>query len=130
MRAMLTSDMKEKEESQVTVKHSDEVVAHFVEYFYTRKVPLEVLEANLASFFDLVELYDLAPLKLLIEEAAIGMLSVENMIELFVLGDLHSAATRKSEAEAFIRRNKKELKEMDLTGFPPRVINDVLRLLI
>ena len=130
MRAMMTSDMKEKKEGKVTVKHSDEVVAHFVEYFYSRKVPREALEANLVSFFHLAGLYHLAQLKLLTEEAAIGMLTVENMIDLFVLGDLHSAADLKTQAKAFIRRNRKELKEMDLTGFPPKVINDVLRLLI
>ena len=58
------------------------------------------------------------------------MLALDNMIDLFVLGDLHSAADLKTQAKAFIRRNRKELKEMDLTGFPPKVINDVLRLLI
>ena len=129
MRAMMTNDMKEKDESQVTVKQNKEVVGHFVEYFYSRKVPREALQTNLAIFFNLAGLYDLASLKLLTEEAAIGILSVENMVDLFVLGDLHSASL-KSEAETFIRRNKKELKEMDLTGYPPRVINDVLRLLI
>ena len=129
MQAMLSNDWKEQEDSKVTVNHSDEVVRHFVEYFYSRKVPQEALEANLASFFDLAGLYDLAPLKLLTEEAAIGMLSVENMVDLFVLGALHSASL-KSEAEAFIKRNKKELKEMDLTVYPPRIINDVVRLLI
>ena len=129
MRAMMSNDMKEKKESKVTVKQSDEVVAHFVEYFYSRKVPREALEANLASFFNLAGFYELAPLKLLTEEAAIGMLSVENMVDLFVLGDLHSASL-KSEAETFIRRNKKELKEMDLSGYPKNVVTDLLRLLI
>ena len=130
MLAMLSNDWKEKQDSKVTVNHSDEVVRHFVEYFYSRKVPQEALEGNLTIFFDLAGFYDLASLKLLTEEAAIGMMSVENMVDLFVLGDLHSAAGLKSEAEAFIRRNRKELQEMDLTGYPPRVINDILRLLI
>ena len=130
MQAMMTNDMKEKKESKVTVKQSDEVVAHFVEYFYSRKVPQEALEGNLAGFFELAGLYELAPLKLLTEEATIGMLSVENMIELFVLGNLHSAANLKTQAEAFMRRKKKELKEMDLSGFPRQVVTDLLRLLI
>ena len=130
MLAMMTSDMKEKEENQVRLEYSEEVVGHFVEYFYSRKVPREALQANLASFFELAGQYNLAPLKLLTEEAAKELLSVENMVELFVLADLHSAASLKKEAEAFIKRKRKELKEMDLTGFPPRVINEVLRLLI
>ena len=130
MRAMMTSDMKEKKESKVTMKHSEEVVDQFVEYFYTKQVPQETLNGNLAGFFELAGLYELAPLKLLTEEAAIGMLSVENMIDLFVLGDLHSAANLKTEAETFIRRNKKKLKEMELSGYPHHVVTNLLRLLI
>ena len=130
MMAMMTHDMKEKQESEVRLEYSEEVVGHFVEYFYSRKVPQGALQANLASFFELAGQYNLAPLKTLTEEAAMELLSVETMIDLYVLADLHGAASLKSEAEAFIRRNKKELKEMDLTGFPPRVINEVLRLLI
>ena len=125
MLAMLTSDMKEKEENQVRLEYNEEVVGHFVEYFYSRKVPRDALEADLASFLDLAGQYELAPLKLLTEEAAIGMLSVENMVDLYVLGDLHSA-NLKTEAEAFIKRNRKELKEMDLSGYPHAVVIDLL----
>ena len=130
MLAMMTSDMREKEENQVSVKYNGEVVGHFVEYFYTRKVPQEVLQTNLASFFELAGQYNLAPLKTLTEEAAMELLSLDNMIELYVLGDLHGAASLKIEAEAFIRRNRKELKKMDMTGYPPTVITEVMRLLI
>ena len=129
MLAMMSNDMKEKEKGQVTVKHCDEVVGHFVEYFYSRKVPREALEANLASFFELAGMYDLGPLKLLTEEAAIGMLSADNMVDLYVLGDLHSAANLKTEAKACIRKNRKELQEMDLSGYPHAVVTDLLRLL-
>ena len=58
------------------------------------------------------------------------MFSVENMVDLYILGNLHSAVDLKSEAETFIRRNKKELKKMDLSGFPHSVVTDLLRLLI
>ena len=130
MLAMMSNDWKEKEESELTVKHSDEVVGKFVEYFYSRKVPREALEGNLASFFELAGFYELAPLKLLTEEAAIGMFSVENMLDLYVLGYLHSSADLKTEAEAFIRENREELKDMDLSGYPRTVVTDLLRLLI
>ena len=130
MLAMMTSEMKEKEENQVRLEYNEEVVGHFVEYFYSRKVTQEAFQTNLASFFELAGQYNLAPLKTLTEEAAIQLLSVENMIELYVLGDLHSAASLKSEAGAFIKRNRKELQEMDMTGYPPTVITDVMRLLI
>merc|ERR1711990_919265 len=114
MLAMMTSEMKEKEENQVRLEYTEEVVGHFVEYFYTRKVPQEALQTNLASFFELAGQYNLAPLKTLTEKAAMELLSVDNMIKLYVLGDLHGAASLKKEAEAFIRRKKKKLREMDL----------------
>ena len=130
MLAMMSRDMKEKKENQATVQHSAEVVGHFVEYFYSRKVPQEALQANLASFFDLAGFYDLTPLKLLTEEAAIEMMTVENMRELYVLADLHTAADLKTEVEAFIRRNKKELKGIDLSAYPSDIVNGVVRLLV
>ena len=130
MLAMMSNDWKEKEESELTVKHSDEVVGKFVEYFYSRKVPREALEANLVTFIELAGFYDLDPLKLLTEEVAIEKLCVENMVDLYALGNLHSAANLKTEAEAFIRENKKELKEMDLSGYPNNVVTGLLRLLI
>ena len=126
MLAMMTIEMKEKQENQASVQHSDEMVGHFVEYFYSRKVPQEALQANLASFFDLAGFYNLAPLKLLTEEAAIQMLTVENMVELYVLADLHTAAGLKNGAEIFIQKNKKELKQMDLSGYPPKVVIGLL----
>ena len=126
MFAMMSREMKEKQESQATVQHGDEVVGHFVEYFYSLKVPTEALQANLASFFDLASFYDLTPLKLLTEQAAIQMMSVENMMELYVLADLHAAAGLKTKAEMFIQKNKKELKQMDLSGYPPKVVIDLL----
>ena len=125
MLAMMSTDMREKQENQATVQHSGQVVSHFVEYFYSRKVPQEALQANLASFFDLAGFYDLAPLKLLTEKAAIKMMAVENMMELYVLADLHAAADLKTEAEDFIQRNKKKLKRMDLSAYPRKVVTDL-----
>ena len=46
MMAMFTTNMKEKKEGQVKLEHSDEVTESFVNYFYTRSVPRELLKEN------------------------------------------------------------------------------------
>ena len=130
MLAMLTTNMKEKQEKQVELKYSEVVVAHFVEYFYSGKVPRKILESNPASFLELAGQYDLAPLKLLTEEAAIGMLSAENMLDLYALADLHAADKLKKAAEFFVKKNREELRDKDLTVYPHRVVNDLVRILI
>ena len=130
MMAMLTTNMKEKEEKQVELKYSEVVVAHFVEYFYSGKVPRKILETNLTSFLELSGQYDLAPLKLLTEEAAIGMICSENMVDLYVLADLHTNEKLKNAARLFIKKNREELKKKDLTVYPHSVMNDLVRILI
>ena len=112
------------------LKYSEGVVAHFVEYFYSGKVPRKILESNLVSFLELAGQYDLVPLKLLTEEAAIGILSAENMLDLYALADLYAAEKLKKAAEFFVKKNREELRDKDLTVYPHRVVNDLVRILI
>ena len=127
-RSMMTLDTKEKKEGQVKLQFKEEVVKGFVGFFYTRKIPQEILEGNLESFLDLAESYDLAPLKLQVEEAAISLLTTENMVDMFYLGDFYHANQLKEASEFLISRNKEILKGQDLSRFPATTINDVLRL--
>ena len=46
-----------------------------------------------------------------VEELAMSKLSVENMVEMFLLADLHSAKDLRNEAEAFIRTNRLKVRE-------------------
>ena len=130
--AMLTTDMKEKKEGQMKLEYSDEVVENFVDYFYTRTVPKEVLKDNLDSFMSLSELYDLAPLKHQTEEVASEQITTDNMVDMFVLSDLHNANILKEASEFFIKKNKEKLKELDFIGcgYTAKVISEVLRLLV
>ena len=130
MMAMMTNNMKEKEEKRVELKYSEVVVGHFVEFFYSGKIPRKILETNLSSFLELAGQYDLAPLKLLTEEAAIEMISSENMVDLYVLADLHTAEKLKKAAEFFIKENREELRKKDLTGYSRSVMDDLVRILI
>ena len=80
----------------------------------------------------LSELYDLAPLKHQTEEVASDQMTTDNMVDMFVLSDLHDASILKDASELFIRRNKDKLKELDLIGYgyPAKVISDVLHLVV
>ena len=129
MMAMMTHDMKEKQESELTLEYSEEVVKHFVDFFYTGKVPPKVLEENLESFLALAECYDLKPLKLQTEEAAIDKITVGNMITMFALADRYNAENLKEVAEFVIKSNKNILKDQDLSTVPTDVFTEVFRLL-
>ena len=99
MRAMMTHDMKERKEGQVTLPYQQEIVRYFVHYFYTKKVPEEVLEENLESFFSLAEKYDLQPLKLQAEEVAVKRLTTKNMVGMLHLADLYRAQQLREASE-------------------------------
>ena len=130
MMAMMTTDMKEKKERQMKLEYSEEVVSNFVDYFYTRTVPREVLKENLDSFLTLSGMYDLDQLKLQTEEAAAEAMTTDNMVDMFVLSNHYNAGNLKEASEMFVKENRDKLKEMDLSGYPVSVVTDILRLLI
>ena len=129
MKAMMTRDTKEKKEGQVQLQFKEEVVKGFVGFFYSRKIPQEILEENLEDFLTLADSYDVAPLKLQVEEAAVKLLSTENMVDMLYLGDLYHANQLKEASEFLISRNKGMLKGQDISRFPATFITDVLQLL-
>ena len=59
MKAMMTTDMREKEEREMRLKYNNQVVGSFVDYFYKGEVPRVVLETNLSSFMELSDFYKL-----------------------------------------------------------------------
>ena len=129
LNAMMLRDMKEKEEGQVKLQFKEEVVKGFIGSFYGKKIPQEILEGNLESFLSLGDSYDLAPLKLEVEEAAVQLLSTDNMVDMFYLGDLYHARQLKDSSEFLISRNKEILKKMDLSRFPPNFYLAIIQLL-
>ena len=91
------------------------------------QVSQEILEENLESFLTLADSYDVAPLKLQVEEAAVKLLTTENMVDMFYWGDLYHATQLKEAAEFLISRNKEVLKEMDFSRFPANFITAILK---
>ena len=129
MKAMMTHNMKEKQEGELKLEHSEEVVKHFLDFFYTGQVPPNVLEENVESFLTLAEFYDLKSLKFQTEEAAIEKMTGENMIHMFALADLYKSKELKRESEFLIKTNKNILKNQDLSEVPANVMTEVVRLL-
>ena len=129
LKRMMIQDTKEKKEGQVQLPFKEEVVKGFVGFLYSRKVSQEILEENLEDFFFLADSYDVAPLKLQLEEAATKLLTTENMVDMFYWGDLYRATQLKVASEFLISRNKDILKEMDLSRFPADVIAAILKVI-
>ena len=124
LKAMMTTEMKEKDEKEHKLDYSNHVVEAFVGYFYKGEIPLEVLGANLISFLKLSDFYDLDPLKAQVENAAIKGLALENVVEWFSLANLHNALALKEVTSHFIVENKKELGQV-----PASVMTELFKLL-
>ena len=129
LKAMMIRDTKEKQEGKVQLQYKEDVVKAFVGFFYSRKVPQQIMEENLESFLTLADFYDVASLKLQVEEAAVQLLSTENMLDMFYMGDLYRATQLKEASKFLISRNRDILKGLDLSRFPAAFIDDVLRIL-
>ena len=129
LKAMMTRDTKEKQEGQVKLQFKEEVVKGFVGFFYSRKIPQEILEENLEDFLTLADSYDMAQLKLQVEETAVQLLNTDNMVDMFYLGDLYHASQLKAASEFLMSRNKDILKKMDLSRFPASVFTAILNVI-
>ena len=129
MKAMMTTEMREKEEKKININYNNQVVGAFVDYFYKGEVPSAVLEANISSFLDLSDYYHLESLKAQVEDTAIKTLTIENVVEMFSLANLHNAKKLKKASKFFVVENKKILGKQDLTQVPQSVMTELFKLL-
>ena len=111
LKRMFLTPMEEKNTSSLQLLYKAGVVGKLVKFFYTRKIKEEVEEDNFGCFLELAEKYDIPHLKEEVEVLAIRRLSVENMVEMFLLADLYSAEDLRKAAEVFIRTNRLKVKE-------------------
>ena len=128
MRAMMTIDMKEKEERETKLNYSNKVVGAFVDFFYKGEVSPEVLESNLCSFLKLSDYYHLESLKAQVEDTAIKSLTVENVVEMFSLANLYNAEILKKASRYYIVENKKILGQQDFSQVPQSVMAELFKL--
>ena len=111
LRRMFLTPMEEKRTSSLQLQYKADIVRKFVKFFYKRKIQEEEEIETLRSFMELGEKYDIPHLKGEVEELTIRKLTVENMVDLFLLADFHSAEDLRTAAEAFIRTNRLKVKE-------------------
>ena len=128
MKAMMTTDMREKEEKETKLHYNNQVVGGFVDYFYKGEVPPEILKQNLSSFLAISDFYHLETLKVQTEDAAIKSLNIENVVEMFSLANLHKAIKVKKAIKFFILENKKKLAEQDLSQVPQSLLMELFKL--
>ena len=111
LRGMFLSPMEERETSRLKMTYKADIVRKFLKFFYKRKLEEEEAEGNLISLLELSEKYNLPHLKEEVEELAIRKLTVENMVDMFLLADIHSAKDLKTAAEGFIKTNRIKVRE-------------------
>jgi len=113
--AMFEHDMEESKHNRVEVKDVDsEVMDQMLRFIYTGKAPeLERMAADLLAAADK---YALDRLKVMCEEALCNSLTVENVSEVLILADLHSAEQLKAQAIEFIN-NRHATDVMETSGW-------------
>ncbi|NXG52197.1 SPOPL protein, partial [Psilopogon haemacephalus] len=101
--AMFEHEMEESKKNRVEIDDVDpEVFKEMMRFIYTGKAPnLESMADNLLAAADK---YALERLKVMCEEALCSNLSVENVADILILADLHSAEQLKAQAIDFINR--------------------------
>ena len=103
--------MEERKTASLQLQYKADIVRKFVKFFYKREIEEEEEGETLRYFMELADKYDIPRLKKEVEELAIKKLSVENMVDIFLLADLYSAENLKTEAEAFIKTNRLKVRE-------------------
>ena len=128
MKAMMTTEMQEKESKETSLKYNNKVVGAFVGYFYKGEVSPDVMGSNISSFLELSVLYNLDQLKAQVEDSAIQNMTMENVVEMFSLANIYNAGTLKEATEIFILENKKILGEQDFSQVPQDVMTELFKL--
>ena len=109
LKRMFLNPMEERKTASLQLQYKADIVRKFVKFFYKREIEEE--EENFRSFMELADKYDVPHLKEEVEELAIRKLTVENMVDMFLLADLHSAENLKTAAESFIKTNRMKVRE-------------------
>lgn len=100
--AMFAHDMEEKKSSRVEVKDCEpEVMGEMLRFIYTGRTQA-CLETMASELLAAADKYALERLKVMCEEALCNGLTVDNVSDVLILADLHSAEQLKAQAIEFI----------------------------
>ena len=106
--AMFTHEMKEKKDSKVDIQDMDEdTLRDMLVFMYSGRVGN--LEGKAASLMSAGEKYDLKELKKICEEYLCFNLNLDNVLDMLILADFHSASNLRSLALKFIGENLKKI---------------------
>ncbi|ESO94307.1 hypothetical protein LOTGIDRAFT_232540 [Lottia gigantea] len=130
--AMFEHEMEESKQNRVEITDQDhEVMREMLRFTYTGKAPnLDKMADELLAAADK---YALERLKVMCEDALYSSLTVENVCDILVLADLHSADQLKTHAVDFINSHATDV--MDTMGWKsmvsthPHLIADAFRAL-
>ena len=111
LRRMFLSPLEESQASRLQLEYKADLVKKFLQFFYKAEIEEDEEEGNLRRLLELAEKYDITHLKVEVERLAIRKLTVENMVDLFLLADFYSAKDLKNAAEGFIKTNQSKVKE-------------------
>ena len=128
LKRMFLSPMEERKTASLQLMYKADIVRKFVKFFYKREIEEEEEEENLRCFLELAEKYDLPHLKEEVEDLAIRKLTVENMVDMFLFADLHSAEDLRNAAESFIKTNRLKVKE-DLAELDKLERNQLMKII-
>uniref|UniRef100_A0A3B3SF63 Speckle type BTB/POZ protein like n=1 Tax=Paramormyrops kingsleyae TaxID=1676925 RepID=A0A3B3SF63_9TELE len=108
--AMFEHEMEESKKNRVDISDIEpDVFKEMMSFIYTGKAPnLEKMADNLLAAADK---YALERLKVMCEEALCSSLSVENVADVLILADLHSAEQLKAQAIDFINSHTTDIME-------------------
>merc|ERR1711976_346777 len=113
--------MKERQLNLVEITDVDpDVMAEMLRFIYTGKA--NSLEAMAADLLAAADKYALERLKVMCEEALCNGLTVENVCDVLILADLHSAEQLKAQAIEFI--NTRHVTDvMETAGWKQMVVS-------
>ncbi|XP_060589968.1 speckle-type POZ protein B-like [Ruditapes philippinarum] len=132
LKAIFGTEMEEKKQNRVDIADVDQdVMREMLRFIYTGKAPnLEKMADDLLAAADK---YALDRLKVMCEEALCSSLTIENVCEILVLADLHSADQLKTHAIDFINSHATDVMETQgwktLIMSHPHLIADAFRAL-
>lgn len=120
--AMFEHDMKERQHNRVEIEDMDpEVMADMLRFIYTGRAPnLDSMAADLLAAADK---YALDRLKVMCEEALCNSLCIENVSEVLILADRHSAEQLKAQAIEYIN-NRHATDVMETPGWKQMVTSN------
>ena len=109
---LLSNDFAENNTGHIVIENMDsDTVKNVIEYMYSGR--LKDLESNSTQLLMAANMYDLPLLKKSCEDELISTMTVDNVVDLFVLAEDHNAVELRVVAKTMILDNKEVIVEQE-----------------